>query len=143
MKPVILKTQILKRTETPFTNKALYEFQPQQKWQWLQRACFRVLDWIGAHHQETIETISIEVAPQDIIRHLMAQIDTVRLFHEGGPTRVMMGPRNFNGLRNRPDSWHYIELPRINGEMGYGNEVRVFGLDVTIVPWLDGVLVLP
>jgi len=143
MSTVTLKTQIINSSESFFINKSLYEFQPDRKYRWLQKLCFRVLDWIGAHHQETTKTLSISAPPEDIIAHLLAQKAVVRLFHKDGPTRVIMGPNNFKQLQDRKDCWQYMELPRVFGKIGYYGEYRVFGLDITIVPWLNGVLVLP
>jgi len=123
-------------------NRQLYEYSAEGKYPWLQRLCFKILGKLDAYYNEKVEVITIEANPVDLIDQVIAQMNSADIMNRAG-TKILMGARNFYALRDRPDCWQYLELPLMQARIGYRNETRLFGLEVVVIPWMDGILVVP
>lgn len=121
----------------------------------LQRLCFWLLRKLGASEiadRETYERVLIDKPKvTDII--LRQQQNVSGLLHGRGPKFVIIGPRDLDeaihssnileGVRvDRPFQFTFnaktnIRQPNASGAM------TIYGLQVIVVPWMDGCVVLP
>lgn len=127
---------------TEYRQTGAYAFDKNKKFHWLQRLCIKVLDKIGARYMESFKTLRFEAKPDAIMDKIVAQIDMAHMMQQT-PVRVFVGSKNWPEIASRQEFWRYMEMPAMTAQVGFKREYRVLGLDVTIVPWMDGVLVLP
>jgi hypothetical protein len=107
----------------------------------------RLLRWIfrkyGKVYNEpkvTIERMLIDKG--DIIERLIRQQRAIfEVRHE--PKRVLMGSEDFAELMNRKDTMQFVTIPNIEYRVGRDGGYKVMNLELTIIPWMKGVLVMP
>lgn len=118
-----------------------FEYKPAKGWRLLQRLCFWLLAKIGAFACETIQTESITLDDKRLSMQLIEKHirEVNRLMHE--PTRLVMGAEDWSELMGDPV---------LTGALRFSAPVdlregptRIFGIDVTILPWMRGLVVLP
>ncbi len=115
-----------------------YEFKQHGPFGPIQKALFRLLCWSGALRPTAyrqVATTRLEVRPDRFINNLMLQ--QKELFRYGQkPSRLLIGTGDFQELMQTPEFHSYVSF-----DATYGKEVC--GLQVTLVPWMRGIVVLP
>jgi hypothetical protein len=121
-----------------------YQFTEAGRWKWLQRQAWRFLQWSGAIKASVDHTFAferVEFDGQDLINNILKQRSEIFEHHHGEPKTLLIGSEDFEQL---------MGLPQINSAMsffaelhgGYGGERRIFNLQVRVIPWMRGTLVL-
>lgn len=118
---------------------AHYAFNPKGKHHWLQRACLWILDRLSAYaFEEVFKTEMIRFKPQDVLHSITKQrCELLSLYRQEG-ARVLIGPDDFTELQADPRVRSMLSF-----EASYSNGVQVMGMQITVVPWMSGVLVVP
>ncbi len=117
-------------------------FEPVKRWRPMQRLAWWFLRKTGGvsnaikdradYRRIVIDTKKVG----DAIMRAMHEAQMARL----RPSKVFMGPAQVDGLMSDPDYFRSMLPQNFEVRMGFNREV--FGLPVTVVPWMDGVLVL-
>jgi hypothetical protein len=122
-------------------NKDRFEFNPKGKFPWLQKRLFKLLRWMKAdsfdkvikYNTRTIDTSKIVEA----IR--FNKYDIERLYYKKA-RYVIMGYDAFTALDGEMREFLRFEAPI---RMGMGNRSEIMGLEIIVVPWIEGFFVLP
>lgn len=123
-----------------------YEYRPERGWRWLQRALFKVLDWIGAHHEATVTTYTR--TPQendDLIKSLLGQEgEWIERIHRSNGARIIMGPDDHMDLLRLCEHMGMTAvhmMGRTKTADHYGS--RWHNIPITVVPWMVGAVLVP
>ncbi len=138
----------IERIDTPIADVEQYEYRPDVGWRWLQRAAFKVLDWIGAHHMGVVTTFRRTPQENDgLLKSLLGQEgEWIELLHRSGePLHIYMGPDD------HCDLMALVNFREMNPTSFYGRIEtcdRRFGgkwhdIPITIVPWMVGAVIVP
>ncbi len=107
--------------------------------QWLQRVCLFILRKLGATAQtETTEVRRVRLDGEKFIARLFQQKE--ELFHQFGyePCKLLIGSADYEDLMGTPEIHHIMRFP---AAYGIGNTIA--DLDVIVVPWMRGMVVIP
>lgn len=128
-----------------------FEYRPKAKWPWLQRQIFKILDRLGAH--ASIPTQKIErltIIPDDLFKSIWGQANEIERHHiELSDCTVLVGSSDFERIMCLPrDQVYMLSRPikiDCQGELYDGMTRDTFyrGLRVQVVPWMQGVVVIP
>jgi hypothetical protein len=133
------------REYVPFELSDRFGFRKDKGLHWLQRACLWVLRKIGCNaFGEELKVTRQLIKPKGVADALMQQkhvadhvFDAPHKIH-----RVCLGPAQYREMMHEPWVAGYANfLAYAHG--GLDGKPMLFGLEVTVVPWMDGVLVLP
>lgn len=115
-----------------------WSFAPVKKWAWLHRAAWWFLGKTGALSNTVSEKISykeIVIDKDSVSETILRAMDEMSIMNVR-PSSVLMGPEHFDkALYEMRDTYSFTI------EMGYHR--KIYGLPVTIVPWMRGVVVMP
>lgn len=125
-----------------------YAFNEKGKVLWLQRALFWVLEKLGCQ-QEKIGYKQVVIDTGDFVERLKRHRSDVwsRLPLEGGPTELLIGAEDFDELMSVPGVQCLIQF-KAGYEVGHrtrrgDTHYRIMDLNVVIVPWMRGMVVMP
>lgn len=122
-----------------FVSSNLYEYKPKGKIRWLQCICFWILDKLKCHALlPNTEAERVLIDPKKIMDNIIAQKSNIirHNYDRGSELEIFIGPEQLNKLRHENNHFMTLEAPfMING--------RFLGMHVTIVDWMEGVLVVP
>lgn len=120
-----------------------FEFNPRGRLLWLQRLIFQVLRWLRANSLQTsVSYETVEIDTSNILNALMENQRDVEMLYNRRARYVVMGPRDLARLCDQPE---IRELMRFNftSLIGINSRRTVLGLEVVVVPWVEGFFVLP
>jgi len=119
-----------------------YEFNPTGKWIGLQKWLWKLLGKMGALKQfwdNEQTTTRIEFNGDDFGKYLMQSYSNC--FPNTEPKHVYIGPREFDGLMYDREVAQKIGMAfSFQTKMGYNH--KMFNLPVTVVPHMNGVLII-
>ena len=121
-------------TEKSFPIKDLetYVYTPTNGWAWLQRIAIWILRKLHCYETK-IAYQRVEFCTSEFMNFLLKQRkEVLEHFHGAKEFRVLVGA---------DDMERTLQLPYIRNIINF--EVRVAGMNVTVVPWMKGILVLP
>jgi hypothetical protein len=128
-----------------------FQFDPKAKAPWLQKVCFWLLKLLGAHAkfaQEHIKRVDIDL--NKLVDALMRNRADVEMLYHKRAKYLVVGADKFEDLVTSPEvqaSYMMFEVPlHFNARAGYNGRPmpQMFaGLQVVVVPWIDGMFVLP
>jgi hypothetical protein len=121
-----------------------FEFRKDKKFKSIQKICFYLLRKIGAFSQdETISYTEIHFDEDEFIEKIFKIINNMECIFNKRPKRILIGRDDFNKLMNK----NYIMMQKIefDTKYRYGNSsgYSIMGLHVEIIPWMEGILVMP
>lgn len=135
----------------------VFEFRKDQGWHWLQRLCFWVLRKIGAQQLATMETVTYGPFERndklsETIFQLVEQTIGWPDFDES-EWQLVMGRDTYRTLISDKELAHAfgflypIEVrspspPRFGAFEQY-TRGQVHGIDITVLPWVDGFALVP
>lgn len=126
----------------PYICKERFTPRPDLKWQWLQKVIFSLLRRMGCFSQETELVVTRHLIDTDEFMKALCQQHMEVLSQYARydtPCRLLIGPQQFDALHGTAGD--------INSPITFYGEYRtrhtIRGMKVTIVPWMDGMLVLP
>ena len=118
-----------------------------RRWAWLQRLCFKILRWLGARAEEKgIERVEIDY--DGILDLIVEQPGRLRDVLEGQLRYVILGPRQARDILRDADPYYYKTFTLHDQQTrlcyrGVQHRGVLFGMTVIVIPWFDGVLLLP
>lgn len=118
-------------------DKRYYEFKQRGKHKWLQKLCFWILDKLKCHallQEDFAERIVID--PPKIMDKIMMQTKEIYDHGRFDQKEVFIGPEQLKNLRMDCQNFMTFTAP-------VGINAQVMGMDITVVPWMEGVLVVP
>ena len=116
-----------------------YMFRADCRVHWLQRACLWVLHKLDAAAQiSTTEVRRVRLDGDKFMDRLWAQ--KRELFGQFGrdATTLLIGSEDYEELMGSPEVHHLMRFAA-----PYGRDWQLFALDVRVVPWMRGMVVLP
>ena len=122
-----------------------YVVNPSGRFVWLQRLAEAVLRRFGmdAVMLETVRVEQVTVDTERMFDLVGEQIEIAYRSSGGPPAHIYLGPDQLREVmveEQGPTS----RLSAFSGDAGeYGYNRQIFGLNYTLVPWLDGVVVVP
>lgn len=131
-----------------------YQFRDDKNHQWLQRACFWILSKIGSYAQsEEVKYEYHTIDTQDFLKQLDEQYHILKSKYNTLPSKVLVGANVYVEITGNPRTREMIDF-RANyyRETGAAFVDRstplwpaptVMGLDIVVVPWMEGVLLMP
>lgn len=121
-----------------------FKFRADKKHHWLQKACLNILQRIGCNATETTVKIErLDIQPKTLIEKLIRDKEQHLNFCRWEPERVCMGPKEFNELTGERFSSNYSLTMRVPVEFYQDGRPKVLGLRITVIPWMEGMLVVP
>lgn len=107
----------------------------------IERAIRFLLRWSGAEigREETVRTFHVAVGQTLLERMRLQQRDMLRLYNREART-VYVGPDVLTELHREMAS---MSLHYHNFQMMGDRGLRVLGVEVVYVPWMDGVILVP
>lgn len=140
----------IESTTAPYSDPERYEYRPELGWRWLQRAAFKVLDWIGAHHMASITTFVRTPAENDgLLKSLLGQEGEwiERVHHsdrDGRGAQIYVGPDEYPDLMRPCEHMGMSPVTmhgRIKTQDRYGPKWH--DIPITVVPWMVGAVLVP
>lgn len=117
-----------------------YQYTPKLGWAWLQRIAIYILKKIGCESTEKIYKSHV-VEPKKILDYILDQKkELLKLYHHKG-SRLLIGTKQYEEIMKINDDTHG-QLFSFDCQY-YSGGPKIFNLKVTVVPWMDGVLVIP
>lgn len=129
----------------PVELKNRFAYRPERGYAWLQRACIWILRKLGCNAVGEELKVTRQLIRQDNVADaLMQQSEVARhIFRDPDRIhRVLMGPDQYQEIMKELWSAGYLTF-RGNATGGINGRPVVFGLEVTVVPWMHGLLVMP
>lgn len=122
-----------------------YEYRKDRPLRWLQKICIFILGKLKCHYWgETVTLQEIEVNPKKFIEIFFSEISNIQSVFHMKPTRIIMGAKNYAELMSDKEFLNYFHFrTEYKYCIGGIRRTEIVGLKVEIVPWLDGIIVLP
>ena len=139
MKKQILEFVETKQTSTPVINPNSFQYCPTHGWAWLQRLCISFLRWRQCNTFGEKITITRHIIDSDnIIEQICKQKPALMQQYHQKAERLLIGADDFSEL---------MKQPMLNQVFSFDAEYRydgnIFGMKITVVPWMTGMVVLP
>jgi hypothetical protein len=117
---------------------AHYAFDPTKRCPWLQKICFSILKRLGAYaHPSGSDVFALE--GDRLIDLILQQEWNLEEYHCQRFEAMVIGPRQVTLIAHQAYEGGYLE---ISLDQPFVPD-HLFGMRVLIVPWFDGVLLLP
>ena len=128
---------------TPIVCPTSFEFRPEKGHKILQKICFWVLNKINAYHvdyRQDIETMIIN--PDSFMENVFTQLLNIKQEFNLKPTQMFIGGEDYQKIMGEKGINQYITF---DAEYGFATKTsrRIIGLEVHIVPWMEGIILLP
>jgi hypothetical protein len=129
-------------TKVPCVSADAFSLRKDRPAQWLQAVCFYILRRIGAYHAYETEAVTRHVIDKGTFTdRLLKQWHDVECSHHSHPSHVYMGSEDYAAIASeRAVVTHPFSF---NTEYGINGGREVYGLKVTVLPWMRGCLVIP
>lgn len=127
-----------------------FEFKAGKKYHWLQKICFKILDRIGCRSLETTTTVVYkDIQAKDLLDLVLKSIDAV--YYSTNERRedlvVCIGNQEWSELISNPymatHNWFSYSCGPFRAYDGFNRECSPFGVQVAVIPWMQGVVVVP
>lgn len=127
----------------PFTQTVeldkIFSFRKDRKYHWIQKACFWILDKIDCKHVIKKDSVKYEtVNIGNIFHQLQENIAEIHKNYNVKPGKLFIGREEYYELiKMACPSMMFSVVNQTNPDR------NLFGLEVTVVPWMKGMVVLP
>lgn len=112
------------------------------RWKWMQRLARWVIRKIGVNAREPVMEIERAlIDPPAIMEKLFAQRRALLDMHHE-PRRLLIGSEDFAELMLQPEMRHHFTIDCEYYKGGRDGR-RVIGLQIEVIPWMRGLLVMP
>ena len=110
---------------------------------WLQKACCWVLGKLGAYRVDTQTKIEYRVIDADnFMTRIAEQHASVFELLNRRPKKILIGAQDYAELM-RETNVHYPFTFNASYAIGERGVTRIMDLEVQVIPWMRGVLVVP
>jgi hypothetical protein len=141
MKNKVIEFVHLKHKQVSFRVEDEWKFVPAGRFQWLQRAAWKTLHRLGSLQNATgwRETVTKHVIdPDNFMEKLYKQRSAIfDMLGKEGQT-LLIGAEDFSEMMSSPEIGHQFEF-----RSEYTSDRKLMGLNVKIIPWMRGLLVMP
>ena len=108
------------------------------------KARWLLVKWLGGDNpNEDARVTRIRFSVDDFIRRMHEQRRYVFQHHNVTPTRVIMGAEDFEDVMSMQSSLNNVFSFHASYPGGLDGRPTVFGMEVTVIPWMRGCVVLP
>lgn len=115
-----------------------FSFNEKGKHLWLQKICFHILKKLKCNAiGEKLKVSYIEFEPNTVLDYIFNQRREILKHVDDTDCEIFCGAEYFRKLRME-DHHHTLMTFRADSASH-----QIFGMDVTIVPWIEGVVVVP
>ncbi len=129
----------IKEVRTPYVKMDTFEFRRDKKYHWLQRLLFKILATLECHSMgEKVAYDCHEFNTDDLIDNLLKQKCGILEMYDMHGSKLLMGPKEFTELTNLPLIRQTCEFT-----CDYHKGRQIYGLNIRIIPWMVGILVVP
>jgi hypothetical protein len=120
------------------TLKTAYAVNEKRRAVWLQRFCCWVLGKLGAFYDyQEITAVRHRFDSDTFMERIFKNETVVREFN-CEPKELLIGPEQFSELMGSPEIHNYLTF-----QTTYHKGRKILGLTVRVIPWMDGILVVP
>lgn len=120
-----------------------FEFNPKGRLPWLQRWLFKLLGKLGANSlNESVTYTKVEIDTSRILDALLENQRDVMMLYNKSARYVVMGPKDFARFCGDPEYRDPLYF-NFSAPIGMNGKRSILGLEVVIVPWIEGFFVLP
>ncbi len=128
-----------KETRVPYQMKDTYALRKDKPFFWLQRLCCWTMGKLGAYDVgEKITYTSHTIDTRSFVERLFRQTDHLTGHFNRRPTKILIGSEDFAEMMG---SEEIRQLMNFRTEYNHGREI--IGLQVEVIPWMRGILVMP
>jgi len=128
-----------KEKRIPFSKKDCYVFREDKSFHLLQRICCWTMHKIGAFDMGETVTVTRYTIDSDVfMERIFKQQKHLLGYFNRKPKRLLIGSEDFSELMN---SAEVRDVMMFNASYNYGREI--YGLQVEVIPWMRGILVMP
>lgn len=130
--------------KTPLILCDTFSYHPERGMKWLQRLCFWWLRLRGLNH-ETIEVKTIKTVAEDgspALEVIMKQRFSIEEFFNVDAECLLIGAEDYAELMRTMTPEQMLSF-QSQARIGRDRQIEIYGLTVTIIPWMKGVLLLP
>ena len=129
-----------------------------ERWGWLEKLCFKLLKKTGCahiHFDEKQMVTSVYIDPDKAVSEIVLMAAHQLRMMDYRATKILMGLKEFDKLRTDPRLLPYsyqpfnfdVQLTRTETStdactVQYRTGLKLLNLNVEVIPWMDGVLVL-
>lgn len=124
---------------TPFYNQTAFQYRMDRPARWLQKAIFFVLRKLEAFYIDQAETIERHtIDATTFIERLFVQQEELKRFFNRDAATLLIGAEDYATLMREAVASQMISF---RAEYGFGREI--LGMEVRVIPWIRGCVVLP
>lgn len=115
---------------------------PKHNMNWMQRLAYKYLTKVGLIIPNKVEQLKVThftIDKNKFLENLRAQLGDIYQITNSRNNRVLMGYDDFRRM---------VDLPELNRSHLFrfdinGNDDRIMGMKIEVIPWMTGVLVIP
>lgn len=131
-----------------FTHQDVYQLRADRKHVWLQKLCFRILNKLGANWiEDRTEVNYVQIDSSKFMRNIFTQIKEIQSEFQHKPKTILIGSEDYHKLMDDKDfhaMFRFEAEYHTSRRTQFGEYVgTVDGLSVQVIPWMQGILVLP
>jgi hypothetical protein len=128
--------------------KDAFEFKPVKRFHFLQRWTFQLLRWYGSlQHQRVKQTdyVRFTLDTGAFMQRLIDQQEELFRHWNEAPGVLLIGAKDFQELMHTPEIRHHLEFvaPMTFQNGDPWERPRLMGLEVEVVPWMEGMILMP
>lgn len=117
-----------------------YAFRADRPHKWLQRLCCRIMQKLGAYDMgEKVTYTRHTIDPDVFMERIFRQAYHLEAHFNRKPKRILVGAEDFERIMNCSEIRQSFMF---NASYNYGREI-ICGLQVEVIPWMRGILVMP
>lgn len=119
-----------------------YKFKPKGRAQWLQKAAWRFLSWRGVleqAHEPSVKVTRHCIDSKTFIDRLFKQRRNLFDHFRKEGQRLLIGSEDFQELMCSKEMMTH----HFNFQSEIGLNGRIIGLNVEVIPWMRGAVVMP
>lgn len=122
-----------------------YEFRSDKGYRVLQRFLFFILRLIGAYAQEKDVSIShFAIDTESFMDRLMQQHGDLLYEHNFYPELILMGATDYQRMMGDKEMQYLVRFnTQYSVKCSRYSGVEIYGMRVVVVPWMEGIVVMP
>lgn len=117
---------------------------PWKKWRWLERHAKRLWERWSTPHMQSVQTVGFGEREFESIREAIGQQrGAIERIWNGEVRHIVLGYDWFRRLViEATEAWGLCGF-HLDMDLANGRERRVYGLQIHLIPWFEGMLILP
>lgn len=134
----------LERTVSSFIDTEKFTFRSDKKWPWLQKVCFAILRKLGANSIGEVVKIERRVIDSDsFMQKIFEQKNGIQTLFNISPKQLLIGAEDYAQLMREEISTMPFDFRARYAYNDEYNRQQIMGLNVKVIPWMRGILVVP